>query len=69
MSTTAGAESSKARACISRRLFEYYRSSTVDLAGDSCVLREGEARSQSGTLQSVLLATIANEDIFWKQEP
>jgi hypothetical protein len=61
--------SSKARACISQRLFEYYRSSTVDLAGDSCVLREEEAQSQSGTLQSVLLATIANEDIFWKLEP
>lgn len=61
--------SSKARACISRRLFEYYHSSTVDLASDSCILREEETQSQGGTLQSVLIATIANEDIFWKQEP
>ncbi|UQA56932.1 DUF1592 domain-containing protein [Polyangium aurulentum] len=62
-------ESRKARACISRRLFEYYHASTVDLPNDSCLLSEEEAQSQSGTLQSVLLATIANEDIFWKQEP
>ncbi|MDI1446178.1 DUF1592 domain-containing protein [Polyangium sp. 6x1] len=62
-------ESYKARACISRRLFEYYHASTVDIANDSCILSEGEAQSQSGTLQSVLIATIANEDIFWKQEP
>jgi hypothetical protein len=62
-------ESRKARACISRRLFEYYRSSTVNLANDSCVLHEEEVQSQNGTLKAVLLATIANEDIFWKQEP
>jgi hypothetical protein len=63
------AESYSARACIARRMFEYYRLSAVDQTADSCTLHEAEVASHEATLQAVLAATIANDDIFWKREP
>jgi hypothetical protein len=63
------ADGNRARACIARRMFEYYRLSAVDKDADSCTLHEAEVASHEGNLQSVLAATIANEDIFWKKEP
>jgi hypothetical protein len=57
------------RACIVRRMFEYYRLSAIDESADSCTLHEAEVASHRTSLEAVLAATIANEDIFWKKEP
>lgn len=62
-------ESYKARACFSRRVFEYYRLQTAHTRGDGCVLHEEEVQSHDGALLDVFVAAVANEDIFYKKAP
>jgi hypothetical protein len=63
------ADSSKSRACLSRRLFEYYRQRSTDDAKDGCTLNEIEGEGRKGSLQSMVTAALANEDIFWRRQP
>lgn len=62
------ASSEMGRACITKRLFQYYRASQVAKA-DACSVSQAEALSADKSIQSVLVALIANEDIFWRKEP
>ena len=61
--------SSKARACYSQKMFEYYTLRSVDTAKDGCALSETESKTGSTDLRSVLIDSIANEDIFWRKQP
>jgi Protein of unknown function (DUF1592)/Protein of unknown function (DUF1588)/Protein of unknown function (DUF1595) len=63
------AGSPKARACFSRRLFEYYRQRPTDEDKDGCALNEIEVEGRKGSLQSMVIAAMANEDIFWRRQP
>lgn len=63
------AASPKARACFARRLFEYYRQRPTDAGKDGCALHELEVEGHEGSLQSMLMAAVANEDIFWRRQP
>jgi hypothetical protein len=63
------AESAKARACFSRRLFEYYRQRPTDNDKDGCALNEIEVEGRQGSLQSMVTTAVANEDIFWRRQP
>jgi hypothetical protein len=62
------ADSEIARDCVPQRMFEYYRASRVG-DSDACVLGQAQAFSKSDPLQSMLVALIANDDIFWRKEP
>jgi hypothetical protein len=63
------AESPKARACFSRRLFEYYRQRPIDDDKDGCALNQIEVEGRKGSLQSMVTSAVANEDIFWRRQP
>ncbi len=59
----------KARACIARRVFEYYQLREHDADLDGCVLHEQELQAHDGSLIDVFEAAVANEDILWKKAP
>lgn len=59
----------RGRACFAQRAFEYYRLAKVEDEADSCALNEAERAAHEGSLKDVVLAAIANEDIFWKALP
>ena len=63
------AESRKAKACYSQKMFEYYNVRAIDSAKDGCSLAETEQKTGSQDLRSVLIDSIANEDIFWRKQP
>jgi hypothetical protein len=62
------ATSHKAQACYARHLFEFQRFRPVT-ASDNCALADIENAVGSGTLKSVLVRSVSNEDIFWKKAP
>jgi hypothetical protein len=62
-------KSFKARGCFAQRAFEYYRLNAVDRQGDGCALAAAEDAAHTGSLRDVLLATLANEDLFYRAEP
>lgn len=61
-------ESYQARACFAQRAFEYWQLRAFD-ERDECALFDAELESHDGTLVDVFVATIANEDIFWRAAP
>lgn len=63
------ASSTKAKACYSRRMFEYYTLRQVDGVKDGCALAENERSTATRDLKSALIDSIANEDIFWRKQP
>ena len=63
------ASSTKARACYSRRMFEYYTLRQVDSAKDGCALADTEKKTGTNDLRTTLIDSIANEDIFWRKQP
>jgi hypothetical protein len=63
------ADSPKAAACFSRRLFEYYRQRPPDGDKDGCALNEIEVEGRRGSLQSMVTTAVANDDIFWRRQP
>lgn len=63
------ADSQKAKACYTKRMFEYYTLRAPDTTQDGCALSETEASTGSRDLRAVLIDSIANEDIFWRKQP
>ncbi|HWB75911.1 MAG TPA: DUF1592 domain-containing protein [Nannocystaceae bacterium] len=61
-------QSWRARACFAQRTFEYWQMRAFD-ERDECALADAEAATHDGTLVDVFVATIANEDIFWRAAP
>jgi Protein of unknown function (DUF1592)/Protein of unknown function (DUF1588) len=62
------AASVQGRACMTRRMFEYFRLSTADVVKDGCALAEAEAQTASAPLRDVFVSLVANEDIFYKAD-
>lgn len=63
------ADSFKARACFARKAFEYYQLAVADPGRDGCALAEAETKAHGGSLESVLVSSLATEDIFWRATP
>lgn len=63
------AQGVKAGACFSQRLVEYSRLRAIDFTGDSCTLAEVEQVTHQGTLQDAVIATMANDDLFFTTVP
>jgi hypothetical protein len=61
------ASSEDARACLGQQVFRFARL-RVESESDACLLAELESSVRSGaSLKSVLVASVANEDLFWKR--
>jgi hypothetical protein len=63
------AESDKARTCMARRLFEYYRRSAAHVEHDACALGDALIQDREASIRSIIALMIANEDIFWREDP
>jgi Protein of unknown function (DUF1592)/Protein of unknown function (DUF1588) len=63
------AQGVKAGACFSQRLVEYTRLRAVDVTADACTLSETERATHTGTLQDVVIASMANDDLFFTSVP
>jgi hypothetical protein len=59
--------SPKARACFTKKLFEYYRLQQTNSQVDGCALRDVEIALQTQDLKTALSKTLANEDLFWRK--
>jgi hypothetical protein len=60
------AAGNQARSCFAETVFDYMHWRVTDTT-DSCTLREIESAStDQGTLIDAFVASVANEDIFWK---
>ncbi|MBX7097705.1 MAG: DUF1592 domain-containing protein [Myxococcaceae bacterium] len=62
-------ESFKGRACFARRAFEYFQLATVDATKDGCALSGAENQAHVGSLEAVVVATLANDDVFYRSAP
>ncbi|MEM6926525.1 MAG: DUF1588 domain-containing protein, partial [Myxococcota bacterium] len=63
------AHSAKARQCLSRRMFEYVYRDAWDPERDTCLVHDIDAQARDATLRDAFVASIANADLFWKEDP
>jgi hypothetical protein len=61
-------ESYQARACFAQRAFEYWQLRAWD-ERDECALFDAEVASHDGSLVDVFVATVATEDILFREAP
>lgn len=60
--------SKKAQACFAKKVFEFYKTKAVQATNDSCLMSETSNDASALSLQTVIVDSIANEDIFWRKD-
>jgi hypothetical protein len=60
------AENDQVKACFALKSFMFFQSRLQNSSIDGCALSDSVAVSMDGSIQSILLSLIANEDIFWR---